>query len=1401
MRLRLGPTVCLALALASVTGLAADAATGQIASQARYWEQKGRFDLARESWLKLLRVDPNSAEALSGLAAAEIRSGRPEMAKQYIQGLRQLQPGHPDLRRLETALASGAATAGAAGAGGGELERARELARTQRYDDSIKEYQRVLRGKPPEGAVALEYWQTLAGAEGGWAEARAGLEQLVKANPGNADYRLALAQHLTYREETRRQGLDQLMELADSDGARQPVQPVWRQALLWMGGKPRDERYFEAYIRRYGDDTQVSSKLASARTGGGGHGVSGAAQGGGPRIDARGRALKNAWALFNAGKIDEAENAFSSMRRKNPRDAEALAGLGIVRLRQDRFAESREFLQQASRLSPGRARQWSEALGTARFWEQVRLAETDRSAGRLPEAERRLRSAMTDSPVIAGKEPSVRLSLADTVLAQGRYSEAEAIYRDVLRREPGNADAARGLMASLSQSGRVADALVVYRGLTPAQQAKIGSIGSLQALALRRQAAQALALKDESGAERLLREALALDPQSTWPRLDLARLYLSQNRRADARGLIDGLPFSGPQKGEGAYIRALMASEEQNWYDGLMWLEQVPESERNAAMADVQQRLWVRYQTERAAVLARQGHREDALALLAGLEPYAARSPELLSAVSLAYTETGESGRGLYLLRQEVARSPDADPDLRLAYAGMLLKLQQYAEFDAVIDQLARGPRLNMQQEGALTEMRVAQRLRQADAVRQGGNIARAYDLLEPALRANPDDPRLVMALAGLYDQAKEPERAASLYRYALKLDARNLDAYQGVVQSSLALGQDDEADRWLAQAFRIAPDSSKLHALAGRVARSRGEDGRALEHFRRALELGPDAGGGGRGALRLQMLDTYLRPVSLPSATARKPLPLHRASHGDYSISAASRPSASGAPQGKASLRKVAYSPQLAYTAQQGRPQYMELAQADLQVTGSSRDDLPPIPPPGYKLPRFEPPVDWTTLKMDVPRPFSPPSTDPESMHLRVDPVLRSRDYAKDEPPIPMSETDQILTEIAQIQARRAPWAGGGVSFRNRDGVMGLDQLDDFELPVEISLPGSDAGRMNIRLVPVFLDAGSVKGPQLPIFGTLAFADTTGLSFDQNDAGIAIGASYQIGNLTADIGSTPIGFEVGTVVGGVRWNPTFGKWIIDAEASRRPVTDSLLSYAGTRDPVTGRDFGGVTANGGSLQLTYDMGNVGLYATGDFHFYEGENVEDNTEAGLGGGAYLHVYKDSIQRVTVGLNITSFFYDENLRHFSFGHGGYFSPQRYVSFSIPVEWVGGQNRYSWKFYGSIGIQNFREDGAALYPEDNSLQAAIEAFAAANPDPVIATGYESNSNTGTGMSFGGQIEYLVAPHLVLGARAGFDDARDYDETRVMAYLRWSMSSDYGVQVPPKPIVPFSDYGKKFP
>jgi hypothetical protein len=68
---------CLALALASLvpTALAAaDLETSQMVDQARQWQQKGRDDLAAESWRKLLRFDPKHPEALARLGAMEART-------------------------------------------------------------------------------------------------------------------------------------------------------------------------------------------------------------------------------------------------------------------------------------------------------------------------------------------------------------------------------------------------------------------------------------------------------------------------------------------------------------------------------------------------------------------------------------------------------------------------------------------------------------------------------------------------------------------------------------------------------------------------------------------------------------------------------------------------------------------------------------------------------------------------------------------------------------------------------------------------------------------------------------------------------------------------------------------------------------------------------------------------------------------------------------------------------------------------------------------------------------------------------------------------------------------------------------------------------------------------------
>lgn len=65
-------------------------------------------------------------------------------------------------------------------------------------------------------------------------------------------------------------------------------------------------------------------------------------------------------------------------------------------------------------------------------------------------------------------------------------------------------------------------------------------------------------------------------------------------------------------------------------------------------------------------------------------------------------------------------------------------------------------------------------------------------------------------------------------------------------------------------------------------------------------------------------------------------------------------------------------------------------------------------------------------------------------------------------------------------------------------------------------------------------------------------------------------GDSYKL-----DVGSTPMGSGISSVVGGVKWSPKLTEHsTLDMTLERRAVKDSLLSYVGTEDTITGKKWG-----------------------------------------------------------------------------------------------------------------------------------------------------------------------------------------------------------------------------------
>jgi hypothetical protein len=396
---------------------------------------------------------------------------------------------------------------------------------------------------------------------------------------------------------------------------------------------------------------------------------------------------------------------------------------------------------------------------------------------------------------------------------------------------------------------------------------------------------------------------------------------------------------------------------------------------------------------------------------------------------------------------------------------------------------------------------------------------------------------------------------------------------------------------------------------------------------------------------------------------------------------------------------------------------------------------------------------------------------------------------------PVANSQTAGVAEELAQINREQASTVSGGLIFRSRDGEDGLSNLTDIEAPIEGRIKAGN-GHVIVRATPVTLDAGTASSQPntLARFGSGRGASAnppTNNYGSQTATGVGLSVGYENRNFKGDVGTTPLGFRETNVVGGLQYqNAISDKVSYSLAVARRAVTDSLLSYAGTRDQGANLEWGGVTSTGARADLGWDDGTSGVYLNAAYQFLDGKQVATNNAVKGGGGIYTRLFKDADQTLTVGANTTLMHYDKNLSYFTYGQGGYFSPQQYVILNFPVEYAGRTGLFTYDLKGSIGVQHYRQDASNYFPTNSTYQS-IAANNGTTPDAGAV--YPSQSKTGVSYSLSATGEYQLAPQLAFGATASFGNAYQYREWLAAVYVRYSFTRQSGA-VPVFPPQAFS-------
>jgi tetratricopeptide (TPR) repeat protein len=199
--------------------------------------------------------------------------------------------------------------------------------------------------------------------------------------------------------------------------------------------------------------------------------------------------------LIKLERDDEAESTLRSVTGLAPTFAKPYEDLGFLLLRRNRAAEAIPLLERATHLDPRLGNAWY-SLGKA-------LA----LCGRGAEADQAFERCFELSP------EKRLMALAAEHQKEGRFEEAERLFRRVLRQRPSNVDALRML------------------------------------------AALAARVEKFDEAERLLERAVAIAPDFTLATLDLGRIRKEQDRYAEALECFDRVLANDPDNFQAHFLR------------------------------------------------------------------------------------------------------------------------------------------------------------------------------------------------------------------------------------------------------------------------------------------------------------------------------------------------------------------------------------------------------------------------------------------------------------------------------------------------------------------------------------------------------------------------------------------------------------------------------------------------------------------------------------------------------------------------------------------------------------------------------------------------------------------------------------------------------------------------------
>jgi tetratricopeptide (TPR) repeat protein len=884
------------LSLCSASLYAQSPVAKALAVKAHNLEQQNRPDLAAQTWKQILLAEPKNAEALAGLARDSKLMGKDSDSNTYLDKLRAVNPSDPEIGRIQ-ALQSYAHR-------DKRLAQATDLAKTGRYDEAMQIYRDAYGNNPPDGDIALAYYQTLYSASGGKPQAIEGLRGLSRRFPTDTRFAVALGQMLTYDPRTREEGVRILKQHPNSPDARNAL----RQALVW-GASPGT---MMDYYKLHPNDAEIGGKVKQKEEQ--------------DRQVARGRALslagkanaekgkeeKAAYDALNANNFEDAQERFEAILQRDPENAHAMAGIGFLRMKQDNFGGAISYLEQAMQ-NGDHDRAVVSALETSRFWFTMEDATAALDAGRTQDALDRYNQALRLRP----SSPEALEGLAGAQLQFHKYTDAEGTYQHWVKVQPASAPAWRGLFmaealggfpkAALNTSTRLPAAVRAALARDPAYLSTLASVYTATGRTVDASRTLALALslpfpdeganlkndtrmqyagilmeaKRYSQAATLYRQVLAEDSTSlsAWTGLVYAQHQNGQDPEAIAT--VEQMPpttYDAALKDTGFLSMMAAIYDQQNQLEvaqgflersahlmrdqgkpipsatqlqlASLYLRRNQNDQAFAIYREVLTRDPAQYDAWKALLgtLQKTDHTQQALLQIDQIPPAVRKHLEgdfeYQQLVAGIYAANGRYTDALALITRVNAYYANQHmrppSEVEVQNAWLLYNTKNDRALYPALMQLGSREDLTVPQKLQIQQIWASWSIRRATTALDNGHTDRAITILDAARQAFPDNPEVQMSVAGGYLRAGVPKAALVIFK-AQDLGSATAADYRGAIGAALSGGDKGQAEIWLRQALEVYPHDAEILGLAAKYEQSRGDNLRAAEFYKASLAAMPE--------------------------------------------------------------------------------------------------------------------------------------------------------------------------------------------------------------------------------------------------------------------------------------------------------------------------------------------------------------------------------------------------------------------------------------------------------------------------------------------------------------------------------------------------------------------------------